>query len=814
MTEPVRPPYTPTPGGIGEKISAWLLNIPILGDIIERFSDRESFINHLTATGTQGELEWYAANGDSRIREAAARGLRERFPNSANVHAALGDWMAKVKADPSSAISAAMQGVFSSPLVKELSETAGAMVYDSIMSMAIGGAENLSPELAERVRRFLGTTVLLGVAPKVGGALAEMTSVGAFKTLGDLFRDAYFNLGLGFVTWQMTSPLVDAGIGQELRRQANLAFRPARFSWAQVRDLYALGELSYDQVREHLAGEGYRDEDIDKTIRLAYKSISEGTLMGMWSVGILDDAECARRLREFGYSPENIDLIMRYQKQVAQDNQKEVLLSTARKAFTAALIGESRYREILGDLNYTDEAIDLEIAVSSLTAHEEAKSLSVSQLKEAYLSNVITEVESTSGLLALGFRSDEISTLIETWKRSRAPDVLRVNKQTILQALSRGVLTESEARYKLAELHYPPEDVDLILKTAQAEGGFTKPKASIGQLIEGARNNLITVTELENELRSRGYPDFDATLIIRLATFERKLELTPEQILDAYAAGILTATAAEESLVAAGYTRTTAAMRVRTTTLDVEAKRPRAPLGVLMALTATGMMTEENLRAWLVERGYQNADIAAIIAASLYKPLTPLSQNMVVNAYVAGVLNRDDALGKLAILGLSAADANTILLTAESRMTVTQPRASISVYVAATRDGILTANQLRDKLASIGLAGEDIELFVQLAIYSPAEPAKKLSKTEAIEAYKAFIFTRVDALRRLEMLGYGLEDADVLLHMVRRDPQDSQIHTLYQAGVLTAEQAGVFFSALGYTDEQIETYFEKYAKAV
>ena len=810
MSEPYIPPYTPKPGSWGEKFMAWLFNLPYLGNLFKEWAKRSGHVAEAVAIANRGQLEFWAANTGGTLQEAAQVELNRRFPDSGAGEASRGEWLREFMANPSVFLAAELRRLTDNPTVREITETAGAAIFDSVMGMAIGGSGNIPSDLAERVRRIMGTVVLLTTTPKVAGIIAEATSLGQIDTVGEVFRDAYFNLGLGFVTWQMTSPLIDGGIGQELRRAANKIFRPTQLSWAQVRDLYAMNEMGVTEARNILAEQGYRESDIDRMMLLAYNTLGEGTLMSMWDEGVIGEDVIPGRLRALGYSPSDIPLLMDLHRAQGLADKKETLLGTARAAYKNGLIGATRFREMLSDMGYSEEAISLELSLLDLQRQEEARSLSTSELKAAFLSNVITDVEAKGGLTELGYRSDEIPILIATWIKSQPAKVLRVNKQTILSALARGVLGEPEARGKLAEVGYPPEDVDLIIKTAQAEGLFTKPKAAVGLLIEGARNKIITLVQLEDELRARGFSTFDVSLISGIADFQREIKITPENVLEAYRAGVIDRVAAGQALIAAGLSPDTASMRLEIVTVQIERGKPTVSLGILMGLAANGLLSESDLRTILGEREYSDADITAIVAATLYEPPIELSEGQVLAAYREGVLNRDDAMTKLRQLNVAPTAAQTLLATVEGVMAITQPRASVSVYVAACRDGILTPNELQAKLIDYGLSPEDVELFVQLAVYQPAKPDKTLSKTEVIDAYKGFLFTRVDSLRRLEMLGYAIEDADVLLRLVRRDPEDSAIHILYRAGILSEDQAIMSLAALGYTNDQIITYFEHY----
>jgi hypothetical protein len=373
------------------------------------------------------------------------------------------------------------------------------------------------------------------------------------------------------------------------------------------------------------------------------------------------------------------------------------------------------------------------------------------------------------------------------------------------------VLTRDDALAKLLIVGLSREDAEVTLSTAEREMIARLPRVSVGLLIDAARNNLISIQQLQSALGDRGYSPDDIRIITLIASQQKELGLTADHILSAFSVRVIDRDAAYRRLVALGYEPADANLRLDTVEKKAELTKPTASVGLLMGLASEGLITSADLRRMLKERDYSEEDILLITAATEYKPPTPLSQSTVVRAFKSGVLNRDDALNRLLVLGLTPGDAQVVLNTAEKEMNITQAKPSVTTYVAATRDGILTPQELREKLLRLGMLPEDVDIFVQLAVFKPAEAAKKLTKAEILKAYEAFMFDRVDALRRLETLGYALEDADILIRMVRRDPQDSEVHALYQARILTDQQAAISLAALGYTDEQIEYYFEHFA---
>ncbi len=793
-----------------QDIYGWLDNTPARKQIEQVLEGMKPIEELIAACETCADLDALLDSAPPFQRQVVLEEMVRRSCPQVKEKYQLAEQLVNIQADPSTAIANQVHEFFDSPLAREITEIAGATVFDTIMSMAVGSLEKLDPALLERVRRFLGTVVLISTAPRVAGILTEIGSLGAINTVGDVLKDSYFNLGLGFITWQMTAPILEGAIGKELERSTNLAFRPTRFSSSQMADLFAMGEVSQDEVVANLREAGWRDEDIDAVVRLSYKPLTQGQIMELRKSGTFTEDEAIRRLRILGYSPEDVLHLLELEDADAVAEPKTVLLSTARTAFKNQLIAEDRFREVLQSMDYSPEAVDLEVEVQRLAMQEEARNLSVSQLRSAYISNVLTETDVLHGLTELDFRTDEAQTLLETWKISKAPKVLKLNKGTVLDALASGVLTTEQARSKLREIGYGADDVNLILRTEELQGTLVRPKASVGILVSAVKAHVITAGQLRNELIAQGYSEFDINAIVGVAQFEEPLEVSPAYILRALQAEVISENDATDWLVRLGVARDEAEIMVETAVVEARIEPPKITAGFLLACVRDEIISVDTFVSRLRSLGYSDADIALLTDAANYEPEEPLSVNMVERAYKQGVISRDATLDKLRELGYSATDREQLVQIYEKEMAISQPKATVGSLVTAARNGIIEIGDLQRKLDLYGYSPEDIDIFVGLVTYEPPESTKSLTKSEVLKAYVAFLFDRGMAMRRLINLGYGIDDADILLTLERREPTDTEVHALYLAGVLSLDMVKLSLLAMGFTEEEVEAYAEVY----
>lgn len=710
--------------------------------------------------------------------------------------------------NPSEIIGTVMNEAMSNPVTRELSETFGSAMYDAVMGAAIGSLGRMPSGLLERIRRFMGTVFFLSVAPRVAGIIAAGTTGGKVNVLGQLMHDAYFNLGLGFITWQMTSPLLSAAIGAELEREANRVFRPTRFTLSQYLELYAKGFVTAEELLNGLAELGYRPEDVEKVLGLSYRNLSEAQVRELYQLKYISTDEAAKYLRAMGYSAQDIVYIMKLWQAEEIREQKGVMLSTARNAFSKGLISETKFREILKDLRYTDDAIELEIATIRAKTAQEQANLTVSQIKDAFVKGVIGEPETRKALLERGYSTDEVETLITTWKASVKPAVLKLNKTSVIQALAAGVIDEATARAKLRELGYTPDDVDIIIRTYY-QTSAEKPKVIPVPYVLGAyKTKAIDRNTAKAKFMEMGFTETDAEIMLKMAEFERPVGLTKENIAQAYVRGILTMGEALARLTEMGMTEADATLFLRTAKASAPPAERKLTVTHLMTALSAGIIDRETFERKVRELGYADEDVEILLNLAQYEPAETIRPTAVISAYIHGVISREKAEELLRETGLPAEEITLRLDTADVQRERLRPKPGLTALTAALNAGIIDQVQFADRLEKMGYTPTDIDLFIKIALYQAPPEETPLTKAEILNAYRALLFTRGEAMARLMGKGYSVADAEVLIKLQGLEPFDTVIHKLVLWGLMDVDAAADAFARLGFTPEQIAKWRE------
>jgi hypothetical protein len=585
--------------------------------------------------------------------------------------------------DFSELIAGALHQAFENPVVGEITEIMGAAVTEPVLTLfeQYAGRDDVDPK--EFARAFHGFMITLNTAGGLADTILETLTAGQVEGVGRLLQSVYWSLGLGFLGWQTLAPLLSSGLQPGLDRYYRKLYRPMRFSASELRDLYALGEITRGTLTEEAKMAGWRDQDVDLWIKLAFRSLSQGDIFDAVHQGFMTEEEGTNRLRALGYDPADIPLIFKLNPPKDTTTARDFSASTARTAFRDNLLPEADLRRILSDLNYPKAEIDLIVEIEKLGIQQTDKGLSVSQIKAAWADNVLTETEAIHWLDLAGLGSEEIGILLRSWKAEADPPYRKLNAGTITAAYTEAVLDRTKAAAKLGEIGFTTADASLMLDLAEARDpeAFGKParKAerllTAGTLVTFFIQGILTEAELRDRLKTAGYQDADIELYAKSAILDKVQSpqiLGASTIARAYVTAVYTRDQAKGALLALDYTEADAETLltvIEKENLDVFhpelVKAVRAPsVSALIAALQNGILSEIDFAARMEEIGYTPSDVKLYLDLATLQPLKAtrsLTASQLGSAYKTGLLSRGITKQRIQASGYNEGDTEILL---------------------------------------------------------------------------------------------------------------------------------------------------------
>jgi SOS response regulatory protein OraA/RecX len=671
---------------LGERLKGWLQDLLELLGLDEVIGGSQERMTAWRDIRTAEDLRQYAADHHGILPRELALKAKQLGISDKEVMAIANPEFTDILENPSEWWANQIRSAFSSPVWTEINEIVGATAVDPFLTSLTAGKLRLdSPEM-ETVRRFLGTVSTFETLGNLITNVVETLSAGQIDSAGKIFSELKWTLGICFTSWQTTSPVIQATVLEPLQRLINREFRQTNFTRSQWMDLYALGKITPQRLGAELANLGYDDGKIQWLVDLAEKEPSRSDVLRMVDKGILGESSLAEALRREGYNQVWIDRFLRLYSKEETTEEKGAYIGTIRKAFREKLIGEAEIREALSRQGRSDEAIDLEIAVLKLDWEVEEKSAAKSDIRKAYMEDVIGEPEARHWLAEAGFATHTIDLLLDTWKRERAPKYKKLNKSEALKAWSLGVLTRPQTFQLLVDVGYDEQGATVLMETYQKAHMQVKPPETYvmkpTDVMWAWHTEVLEEDEALAKLGEIGLTAEDAEIVFetfqrlhpRIAAVEPK-ELKKEDILEAWGRGVIDEDACFAKLLAVGWSETDADLLMTSFQQRPAALPPEPTISALIASTRRGVIDQATLSQKLTTMGIREEDVEFWVAyATAPEPeaTRQLSRTDILRLWTEGRHDRAWALQRLLAMNYSEDDAQDILWLASPEITDTE----------------------------------------------------------------------------------------------------------------------------------------------
>jgi hypothetical protein len=197
-----------------------------------------------------------------------------------------------------------------------------------------------------------------------------------------------------------------------------------------------VGVYTKDDIKKYRMWAGLSPEDADKSAEamVAYRTEAERNavrteLMYAYAQGRITRDDFAARLKELKTPDAAVDYWLRraelYKERLAweppQTESRAITRADAVWAFMHGLRDEGWLRQVLKNIGYSDDAIELYVAIAKEKLEEEKKPpeepqprrLTLAQIKTAYLAGMITKDEAVSRIKTLGFTEQDANLVLD-----------------------------------------------------------------------------------------------------------------------------------------------------------------------------------------------------------------------------------------------------------------------------------------------------------------------------------------------------------------------------------------------------------------
>jgi len=294
------------------------------------------------------------------------------------------------------------------------------------------------------------------------------------------------------------------------------------FTRVDIRRMYGMGILSYDDVVKEYKKLGYDDWHATKladfTVKYEahdtetkpeqYRQLTVGLLQKAYLKGLITRDELYNRLLELKYEPDEAKLIadltdLSKTVEKAPDSfeyyQKDMKALIQRSYSKGMIDYDTAYKALL-DINVTEKEAEYLLSIAEYVYTENLHSDEVDLIGKAYVARAISETDAIERLGKLGIPAREQSLLFDQWNLKLHLGTRRLTESQLRNALEAGSISLDDYIEGLQGQEYCEKDIATMVDMT-----LESMKGSVA-------NRLIKIGKLDQEkyfntLRRLGYTD-------------------------------------------------------------------------------------------------------------------------------------------------------------------------------------------------------------------------------------------------------------------------------------------------------------------
>ena len=308
-----------------------------------------------------------------------------------------------------------LKGLRTTAVATEAMKKFSRTIMDRILNLIVPEGPITEEDGLQAAADYLSVNMQFQMGSWLLHLLGDMVSFGMFKSLKDLPNAISWSFGLGWLSWLVMGTPFQESIITPLRWKYRDQLRPARFSPKEATDLYKRGLIDAKTWNYLLQIEGWREEDKKLFYELQEKDFSDSMLREALEAGWMSEDEVLEELRHKGFSKSRAKAVLNYWKYKRYRDRMEDVLKEYIDLYKDDKV-EKREIEVLVRQLYPDKT-EQELILDMIDAQKtKAKSLTMSNIREALRKGVIGVAQARNRLLGMGYSPEDADILLRTWQ--------------------------------------------------------------------------------------------------------------------------------------------------------------------------------------------------------------------------------------------------------------------------------------------------------------------------------------------------------------------------------------------------------------
>jgi len=306
------------------------------------------------------------------------------------------------------------------------------------------------------------------------------------------------------------------------------AVEPKDLSLSQLETLFKIGAISKDEFRTRIKKLGYSDADVDLILRIVtyekpveVKKLTLSQIQQLYNIGAISEEGLRNKLRQLNYTDEDVELLVSLFNYSPPSEPRKLSLTQLSRLYMYGLISQTEFKERLKSLGYAEKDVDLIMQMLIYTPPEEAtfKPFSATEARDFYYYRIFDDTDLHDAYVNLGYSDADAWMLVVRDRLDEKYPVLRT-------VYSLAMITRQQFINELTKLGLDAWTAERLVERAEFELGYERLRherdLTKSEILKGYKKGIITRGQAVELLRGIGYEEWEADYLIALQTVTSK----------------------------------------------------------------------------------------------------------------------------------------------------------------------------------------------------------------------------------------------------------------------------------------------------
>jgi len=232
-------------------------------------------------------------------------------------------------------------------------------------------------------------------------------------------------------------------------------------------EMYHRGIITLDELKTLLKSQDVMPFWAEKLIKLSETPFTRVDVRRMYQLGVLSFDEMVRSYMDLGYSHEKATRLAEFTMKDATEEERSLTKSEITTLYRGEAISREEATSFLETLGYPAEHIELLLSLEDFRKGKERLNRIKSVVEKRYLRGFIDANDVVVLLSREGIPAREIDELVKSWDIKREEKTGLPTKSELKRFFEKGIITMSKYKEYMKRLNYPEEVIEMYVKDLQ-----------------------------------------------------------------------------------------------------------------------------------------------------------------------------------------------------------------------------------------------------------------------------------------------------------------------------------------------------------